>query len=253
MLPAEYDTLRANEDTHWWYRVLHHQVTTVLRQRLASNANLLDAGCGTGGMLTCLHQHFPALNSTGVDDSPFAINHCKARGLTTVRKATVNNLPFTANTFDAVLSLDVLYHRDVNPESAMREMVRVLKPDGMLILNLPAFQCLAGSHDQAVGGARRYNFSDVRSLLHQQHLHLALIHYWNAWLFFPLLIWRLFSRSCPPASTPARSDLIPLAPKLNRCFTRLGSLDAALCGQWHIPFGSSIFVVATKPTVAREH
>lgn len=252
MLPTEYHILRANEDSHWWYRVLHQQVASVLRQHLSSFASLLDAGCGTGGMLAYLKQHFPSFNPIGIDDSPIALNHCLARGLAPIQKASLHDLPFPSASFDAVLCLDVLYHQNVNPNSAMREITRVLKPNGLLILNLPAFTCLAGSHDHSVAGARRFNLSVTRSLLDQNNLHTLQSHYWNAWLFFPLLIWRTFTRLSLQSDSPARSDLRSLPPKLNRCLAQLASLDAALCRRWHLPFGSSLFVVASKPTLAQE-
>lgn len=252
MLPAEFQTLRANEDSHWWYRVLHRQVATALRQHLPSFASLLDAGCGTGGMLACLKQRFPGINSIGIDESAHALDHCHARGLAPIQQASLHHLPFPVASFDAVLCLDVLYHQNVNPSSAMVEMTRVLKPGGLLILNLPAFSCLAGSHDQSVSGARRFDRALTNSLLHQNNLLTLQSHYWNAWLFFPLLLWRPFTRFSLQSGSPARSDLRPLHPKLNRCLSHLATLDATLCRRWHIPFGSSLFVVASKPIPSQE-
>ena len=62
-----------------------------------------------------------------------------------------------------MLSLDVLYHDDVDQEKAVAELARVLHPQGFLVLNLPAFPALAGRHDTAVSGARRYTASEVRA------------------------------------------------------------------------------------------
>ena len=252
MLPAEYQTLRDNEDSHWWYRALHHQVATVLIHHPASVVSLLDAGCGTGGMLAHLIQRFPDLNPIGIDESPLALDHCRARGLPSIQQASLHSLPFPSASFDAVLCLDVLYHQNVNPSSAMVEMTRVLKPGGLLILNLPAFSCLAGSHDQSVSGARRFNRPLTHSLLRQNKLLSLQSHYWNAWLFFPLLLWRTFTRLSLHSGSPARSDLRPLPPLLNRCLTHFAKLDAALCRRWHLPFGSSLFVVASKPTSTQQ-
>jgi len=252
MLPAEYQTLRDNEDSHWWYRVLHQQVTTVLSQRTASFASLLDAGCGTGGMLAHLIQRFPDLNPIGIDESPLALDHCRTRGLASIQQASLHLLPFPSASFDAVLCLDVLYHQNVNPPSALVEITRVLKPGGLLILNLPAFSCLAGSHDHSVSGARRFDRSLTRSLLRQNNLRTLQSHYWTAWLFFPLLLWRTFTRLSLQSDSPARSDLRPLPPKLNPCLAHHARQDAALCRRWHLPFGSSLFVVASKPTATQE-
>ncbi len=71
MQAHEHDLLRAVEDAHWWHRTLRAQVLRVL----PPHARVLDAGCGTGGMLSVLHDH----DAHGIDASPSAIQHCQQR------------------------------------------------------------------------------------------------------------------------------------------------------------------------------
>ena len=242
MQPAEYETLRAQEDHYWWYAVLHWLVLRVLKPRTAPGARVLDAGCGTGGMLSRLD----GWQVDGIDRSERAVELCRQRGLTTTCHGCVQALPWERATFDVVLSLDVLYHAQVDDELALHEMLRVLRPGGLLVLNLHAYDCLRGSHDVAVCGARRYRACHVRQWLEYHSLEAVMIHYWNAWLFLPLLAKRWFHRS-------ATSDLGALPCWLNEWLTVLGKADATLCRWLRLPWGSSVFAVIRKPSTARSH
>ncbi|MFZ2276567.1 MAG: class I SAM-dependent methyltransferase [Prosthecobacter sp.] len=246
MRAPEYDLMRAVEDRHWWYAVLRSQVLHALAGRLPPRGRLLDAGCGTGGMLGFLQGRICDLNVAGVDAAEEAVRHCQQRGLSTVLLGSVEALPHADAAFDAVLSLDVLYHSGVIEKRALEEMGRVLRPGGLLVLNLPAFEGLRGSHDVAVSGARRYGACQVRALLEHASFTVETIHYWNAWLFLPLLAWRHLSRLKKEPAAAGESDL-KLTPRwMNSLLAGVGKLDAGLCRELRVPFGSSVFAVARK-------
>ena len=246
MRAAEYNLMRAVEDRHWWYAVLRSQVRQALDGRMPPRGRLLDAGCGTGGMLEFLQGQICDLNGTGVDAAEEAVRHCHQRGLGTVQMGAVEALPYADGVFDAVLCLDVLYHAGVCEDRALAEMSRVLRPDGLLVLNLPAFDSLRGSHDVAVSGARRYAACQVRALLERSSFEIEMIQYWNAWLFLPLLAWRRLSRM-KAEQGPVRGSDLKLTPAwMNSVLTGMGRLDAGVCRELRLPFGSSVFAVARK-------
>ncbi|MES2598945.1 MAG: class I SAM-dependent methyltransferase [Verrucomicrobiota bacterium] len=238
MSPAEHEIMREAEEQHWWYAVLHQLVLAEMRTRVKPGAAVLDAGCGTGGMMA----RMAGWDAKGVDISPAAVWHCQERGLHEVTQASVCELPFPDASFDLVLSLDVLYHQQVDDISALKEMARVLRPGGILILNLPAMECLRGAHDAAVCGSRRYTVCHMRNLFRAHRLTVKMIHYWNAWLFLPLLAWRWWSRHAPKG----RSDLRRLPTWVNRTLMMAGHLDARLCRYVRPPFGSSVFAVVHR-------
>lgn len=246
MKAPEYELMRSVEDRHWWYAVLRSQVQHALAGRLPPGGRMMDAGCGTGGMLEFLKGQNCDLTVAGVDAAEEAVRHCHQRGLSTVQLGSVEALPYADADFDAVLSLDVLYHAGVVEKQALAEMGRVLRPGGLLVLNLPAFEGLRGSHDVAVSGARRYGASQVRKLLEHSSFAVEQIHYWNAWLFLPLLAWRQLSRIKAERGAEGESDL-RLSPRwVNSLLTGMGRLDAGLCRELRLPFGSSVFAVARK-------
>ncbi|MBE7497848.1 MAG: methyltransferase domain-containing protein [Verrucomicrobiaceae bacterium] len=232
MKPCQYEILRAVEDTHWWHAVLHRLVMGALRP-LPDGARVLDAGCGTGGLLARLGR----LEAHGCDLSAAAVEHCRRRGLRHVQVGDVSSLPYESGGFDTVLSLDVLYHASVNPARALDEMRRVLRPRGMLVVNVPALDCLRGAHDEAVCGARRYSRRSLTSLLENHGFTPERVQYWNAWLTAPLWLRRRFSRN-------PEGDLA-LPPRWMNTLLALGShVDAHLCRVLRVPFGSSLFAVA---------
>jgi SAM-dependent methyltransferase len=109
---------------------------------LEEGMRVLDAGCGTGNF-----EHFistkplPQIVVDGVDGSPgmLAMASRRCRDLGFVRFSLVNlneQLPFDDNTFDRVVSINVLYALD-RQEYAVREMLRVLKPEGRLVVSSP--------------------------------------------------------------------------------------------------------------------
>ncbi len=245
MRAAEYDLMRAVEDRHWWYDVLRSLVRHALAGRMPPRGRLLDAGCGTGGMLDYLQGRMCDLEMKGIDDEEQAVRHCHQRGLHSVQLGSVEALQFKDAAFDAVLSLDVLYHARVIEERALAEMGRVLRPDGLLVLNLPAIGWLRGSHDMAVSSARRYGEGEVRALLDRCGFVTETVHYWNAWLFLPLLVWRQLSRLKVRRGWSG-SDLELTPGWMNATLANMGRLDAGMCREFRLPFGSSVFAVARK-------
>lgn len=235
MKPGQHQLMRRVEDAHWWYQVLRGLVKKALQRHAQVGRCLLDAGCGTGGMLAQLdewHRH-------GCDLSAEAVELCRERSLRDVIVSTVHDMPYADGFFDAVLCLDVLYHARVDPSLGLREMHRVLAAGGLLIVNVPAFDCLRGAHDEAVEGLRRYRLRPLIHLLAAHGFDIVQAHYWNAWLFLPLWLRRRCSRA-------TAGDLALPPAWLNRLLASIGRLDAMLCRRWRIPFGSSALVVARR-------
>jgi SAM-dependent methyltransferase len=252
MLPQEYQTMRSVEDSYWWYRTLRSHVVRELAKRLLPGAHVLDAGCGTGGMLDALRDHPARWQLSGCDLSPDAVALTCARGFTDISQSSLSAIPMKSEECDAVVCLDVLYHESVDESAAMHQLHRVLRPGGWLVLNLPAWDSLAGEHDRAVKGARRYTPDRIRALLPASRWHIESLHGWNALLLPAVWISRQLSRLRHSATPhPARSDLKPLPHHLNRMLAAIASADFTLCRSLQIPLGTSLFAIARKPCPLR--
>jgi SAM-dependent methyltransferase len=241
--PREYDVMRAVEDEHWWYRSLHGFV----RARLGGASSVLDVGCGTGGLLALL----PRALSAGVDVSPAALAHARGRGLASLTRASACSLPFADGSFDAVLALDLLYHRDVGDEAtALAECRRVVRPGGRVMVHAAAYRWLYGSHDRAVHGARRYTASRVRELVAGAGLDVVELTYRNA----VALPWAVVTRCARAAfgglgrpAGPERSQLRLLPAWLNGLLGLGARAESAWLGLGVLPAGLSVWCVGRRP------
>ncbi|HIJ74197.1 MAG TPA: class I SAM-dependent methyltransferase, partial [Candidatus Hydrogenedentes bacterium] len=164
MKPEEYEIMFRVEDGHWWYaglRALLHQFWG--RYVRVPEPQVLDVGCGTGAILDRLGEDAQA---AGVDFALEAIRFCRTRGIGRSAVASALALPFDANGFDVVVSFDVLCHSSIpDKHVAMRELYRVVKPGGLLLLNLPAYHWVRSSHDVAVHTDHRFTKREVVDLL----------------------------------------------------------------------------------------
>ncbi len=245
MEPAEYERIYQAETHHWWYLGMAEITRALLKQHVspAQGLKILDAGCGTGAaMLTFLAEHGAV---TGFDISPLALKFCRARNLTTLAQASVMKIPFPAHTFDLVTSFDVLYERAVpNDETALAEFFRVLRPNGFLLLRLPAYNWLRGQHDRVVHTARRYTAPQLTQKLSASGFHLTHITYANTFLFPIALAKRLLERVGPPK--PESSDLSLQPGVFNSLFRRILSSEATLAARGGLPFGLSVIALGQK-------
>ena len=245
MKPEEHDIMRAVEDRYWWYQALRQHVANIIESS-GRNFSLLDAGCGSGGMLAALRERFPTAELSGIDAFEHGVQLTAERALgVRLLTASVNELPFPADSFDFVLSLDVWTHADVDDALAAQETHRVLRPGGRLILNLAAFEFLKGAHDHAVDVVRRYTRPEVRAVLEGAGFIIERLTYWNLSLMPPITLARWLSRR-RIARDEARSDFRPLPAFVNTALKGIAALELSASRHLSLPFGTSVLAVARK-------
>ncbi len=244
----EHDAMFASETVLWWYVALREYVLDWLRltdTMPRAVLTILDAGCGTGGMLERL---LPYGTAVGIDLAPHAVRIARTRRNCPVTQGSLVALPFADETFDVALSLDVLSDAGVEIEAAaLDELSRALRPGGRLLLNLPAFTSLAGEHDVAVRTARRYTTKEARTLVEAHGFHVERCSYWNMALAPAIWLVRRFSRRKPLDAATAHSDITPPAAPINRTLLGLARLERRLLHRVpRLPFGSSLLILARK-------
>ncbi len=233
--------MREVEDGHWWYRGLRGIFSDSQRRwGAAEGARVIDVGCGTGAVLSSLSlpQGF------GLDLSVEAVSLCRARGLSTCVAASALALPFPDESFDMGVSFDVLPHKSIpEKELPLREIRRVLRPEGVLFLNVPAYQWLWSSHDAAVHQDRRFTKREILGRLDACGFQPLWATYWNTLLFPPMAAARVWRRIRPPSG----SDFTAASGRrFSRVLSALLGLERTLLRRFPLPFGLSVFAVARK-------
>lgn len=239
----EYALMDAVEDRMWWYRSLHGHALDALAP-LPQGARILDAGCGTGGFLARLRAARPGAPLFGLEYAPAAAGRAAAKAGAAVAAGSVNALPFPDASFDAVVSLDVLCHMAVEEAAALAEFARILKPGGLLVLNLPAHEWLRSAHDVRVHTARRYARPELRHKLAATGLADIAPRHWNS-LLLPLM---LLQRRLVKRHDDAASDVKPFPPWLDGSLGRVCALEAMMLrAGLRFPAGGSLLATARKP------
>lgn len=105
---------------------------------LPKEGAILEAGCGLGHWVIYLSRL--GYNMTGVEIVPDCVERCKKYfPEADIRIGDVRNLPFPDNYFSGYISMGVIEHMIEGPETTLKEMRRVLKPNGITIVMVPAF------------------------------------------------------------------------------------------------------------------
>lgn len=243
---VEYERLAALDRRLWWFRGLHAQIIGALERRgPRGSGRLLDAGCGTGGLLAALAQRFQHLARFGVELDPGASALARDASGSPICIGTVNALPFAGGSFAAIVSADVLCHRGVDEAAALGHFHRCLASGGLLVLNLPAYPWLLGDHDIAVDNAQRYTAGGVRRLLASAGFTGIRTSYWNT-VLFPLMVLRR-KLGWLSASKP-ESDVALMPAPIEALFRILVQGEAMIAGLGiRLPFGGSVLATAVKP------
>jgi len=235
------------EDVHWWFVARRRILLSILNRYMgpdtAGRRRILDVGCGTGTMLGYLAQFGDA---EGVDVDAEAVGYCHARGLKHVSQSAADRLPFDNDSFDLVTTLDVVEHID-DDLGVLREVRRVLKPGGQLLLTVPAYMFLWGRQDDINLHKRRYVAPELRKRLLSAGFNVQRLTYMNAVLFPGIAAIRLI-RHVLPSPPELKSDFAFPAPRpLNGLLSEVFGAERHILGRFNLPFGVSILALAHKP------
>jgi ubiquinone/menaquinone biosynthesis C-methylase UbiE len=236
-------TARAERD-HFWFRGFRRFVEPFVRQAAAgrSGARILDCGSGTGVNLPLLaHYGTPV----GIDLTWTGLAFARARGERRLAQASAARLPFADATFDVVASFDVIYAlSDQDEAAALREMHRVLRPGGHLVVNAAAMGLLKGNHSLLAGELRRYSRRSLAERLAAAGFDVVRMTYTNATIAPLVAAVRLVQRGSGHQVSHQEIS-IPPAP-LNAALTGLLALEAAALRVVNMPFGSSLLALGRK-------
>lgn len=187
---AEYEKMHLHETKLWWYKILHKKVLKQIEANFGQNKSIkiLDAGCGTGGLLAFLKTNgYENLN--GFDISTDAVDFCNKKGL------KVNQLDIRAienfgpnEKFEVIICNDMLYFlSDEEIVKTLQIFSQKLNNQGLILLNIHAFEVFSGTHDIAVGSNRRFVLRQFQHFADRAGVKIASASYWSL-LLSPLIL-----------------------------------------------------------------
>lgn len=249
METAYYAEYAEVQRSHWWYQARAEILQAILHEFLKPTRarHLLDLGCGPGGMRPMLSR-FGRLVST--DFTFDALQFCKAQQLDYLVAADGMRLPFRDERFEAACAFDVIEHLQDDAQAA-GELHRVLKPRGIAVVTVPAFQFLWGRQDIVSHHIRRYDAPALRRLFTVAHFDVLKLSYFNTFLFPPIaavrLTYRLLGLNRGKATGDLQSDFsMPHRGWLNELPRRIFAAEKNLLLRRDFPCGVSLLCVAQK-------
>jgi SAM-dependent methyltransferase len=230
------------ERSHWWFRGRRRLLCRLLsRLDLPPRARVLDVGCGTGANGRVLGAGDRV--AIGVDASAMALALGERLDHAARLRADGALLPFADGSFDLVCALDVLEHLD-DDAAAVRELRRVLRPGGVLLVFVPALRLLWGLQDEISHHRRRYAPGQLRGLISGAGLRVERLTFFNTLLFAPILAARLAMRVVPPRELRSENDLG--GPLLGALAGVIFSAETEFVCRANLPIGVSLACVARR-------
>lgn len=247
MNPQEFANIARTEEAFWWFAGMQKILLQVLEQTWRDELpdSVLEVGGGTGYFAQRLAQHFH-LDVHMADLAAEGLSYARQRGLQYLLQADMRKLPVRDECFDAVICLDALVHLDPGQEAgAFRELHRVLRKRGWLVVRVSALDILRSRHSQFTHERQRFTRGRLVGLAEDNGLTVERCTYLNT-LLLPVALAK-FRVWEPLIGNEAKSGLAPVHSWVNTLLQ--GALEAERvwikCGG-SFPVGQSLLLVARK-------
>ncbi len=240
-----FEQMLETQDCHWWFRGKRKILGKIIEKKFfsvtSSPPEILEVGCGTGSNLPMLVR-FGNVTALELDD--YAREHIPPiQGVSIAKGWLPDGLEAVyGKRFDLICLFDVLEHieRDEEALAVLRSYVR---PGGRLLLTVPAYQWMFGTHDRILGHYRRYTRTRLQNLCIRQGYEIFYAGYINSLLFPLMAAARVLDRfrGCH-ASTGTKVP--PLG--INSFLFSLFSIEAFWVPYLSIPFGGSVVLLCGR-------
>ena len=221
---------------YWWYRARSELLRVALGDHLGDPDLVLDVGSADGPSVGWVRARHGRIC---LDVDP--------RGLTAGSGicGSAEAVPLRDEAVDAVVAFDVIEHCADRP-LALRELRRVLRPDGRLLMSVPAYRWAWSDHDVHAGHHTRYTRPRIVAELRAAGFEVDRASYVFT-CTFPLFAAERLARRLRPARGADEPRVPQVGPFADRILMGLTRFDARMLRRRDLPFGSSVVVAAHKP------
>ena len=246
----EYYKMSEIEGKLWWYRILHLLVFNNIKDS-DKNISILDAGCGTGGLLKFLSQRgFKNLSGFDISQKAIALSKEKFQNSDNIKfyLDDLRTQEKSVDSFDVIVSNDTFYFFSLEEnKNILNKFYKHLNPDGLVFLNLPAFTQFRGIHDKKVGISDRFHPNDLDIFVNKECFEIIDVKFWPS-LLSPIIYcirlkqrFKLQQMKRKQKSMDFQSDVKLPIRLINNMLYYITRLEMLL--PFNIPFSSSMFVV----------
>lgn len=237
------------ERTHWGFlarqQIIRSQVLRVIGAR--RDLTILNIGAATGATSQMLEE-FGRVKSVEYDAQ--CCETVRELLRIDIEQGDILELKQQTSSYDLVCAFDVIEHVKED-QTAINETIRVCKPNGLIVITVPALMCLWGQHDEVNHHYRRYKISEVERLF-ADSTDIVFKSYFNSILFPPILaVKKLRTLFSSLFQTKASSSDFTFynPPALNRFLYRIYMLEKHLLNAGlTFPFGvCAILCARAKP------
>jgi SAM-dependent methyltransferase len=247
MNPAEFSNIATLEQKLWWFRGQRKILYSLLDPIVKSKAigTVMEAGCGTGYMSGELAERY-GWSMFPVDIAWEGLSYGRKLGVKRLCQGDISAIPYADQSFDALVSFDVIVHFPLGAEQRpLAEFARVVKPGGLLVLRVPAYDLLRSRHSVFAHERQRFTKGRLLRQVKEAGFRVQRCSYANSFLlpvaFTKFRIWEPLTRQEP------RSGVAPVAPWLDHLLHAPLSVEAKMIGAGlDLPAGQSILLVAER-------
>ncbi|MDK9709089.1 MAG: class I SAM-dependent methyltransferase [Desulforhopalus sp.] len=243
--PNYFSELAQLENANFWFQYRNKLILWVIEHYHPTFQLLLEIGCGTGYVLTCISKSFPEAKLSGSEIYVAGLEFAAAR-LPSAKfmQMDARNIPFE-NEFDLIGAFDVLEHIKED-EDVLTQMYAALKPNGIMLLTVPQHEWLWSPTDEYAFHVRRYTAADIHKKVEKAGFRIIRSTSFITTLLPVMMISRFWQKRVSGKLENTSAEL-KISLWLNVLFSRLLSPELALIQKGvNFPIGGSRIVVAKK-------